>query len=466
MHTILNKWRIGEKIGFGFGLVGLLFLFVIWQYHSTLKNTIDDYQYLIGVISAKKDNVLNIELGLLNARQAEKNFLLKRQPGSSLAVSQQIQKTLHIVEDFSEIDASSKQEAESFKVNLVNYLEHFTIVESAWSKKELDEDSGLQGSFRNSIHALEEMISGMQHDKIYIDLLQLRRREKDYLLRGDERYVDLTLNIIQSIQKQIESSTFNPDDKHKFLNLLTNYENNFIALVEQNNHINSVVITMENVATDVSNLVNRNVERNNQLMDEMTFNIKKSSSEREIFMLWLAIFAIALGVYIAVTITIRIVKPLRKMATILKQLTFTEVVEKMPYQAEGRDEVNAMAGSLNILADHRKRFINWWESSMDESNACTRVENKLEDLCNNKVDSLPELQKIQSELMDALTAKKQLLLSEHQEIQKCNDDIIKLAAILDHPSLPREDMDNVAINIRYKANLINKSLEMISYRKQ
>ena len=465
MHTILNKWRIGEKIGFGFGLVGLLFLIVIWQYHSTLKNSLDDYQYLIDSISAKKDNVLNIELGLLNARQAEKNFLLKRQPGSSLAVSQQIQKTLHIVENFSEIDASSKQESESFKVNLVNYLEHFKVVESAWRRKGLDENSGLQGSFRNSAHALEEMISSMQHDKIYIDLLQLRRREKDYLLRGDERYVDLTLDIVQSIQKQIESSTFDPDNRHTFLNLLTNYENDFTALVEQNNHINNVVITMENVATDVSNLVNRNVERSNQLMDEMAFNIKKSFSEREVFMLWLVIVAIALGVYIAVTITIRIVKPLRKMVTILKQLTFTEVVDKMPYQAEGRDEVNAMAGSLNILADHRKRFITWWESSMDESDACTRFENKLEDLSNNEVDSLQELQEIQSELMDALAEKKQLLLSEHQEIQNCNDEILRLVAILDHPSLPRQDIDDVANNILYKANLINKSLEMVSYRK-
>lgn len=317
MNTILNKWHIEGKIGFGFSLVALLFLFVIWQYHSALRNTIDDYQYLIDEISAKKDNVLNIELGLLNARQAEKNFLLKRQLGSSLVVSQQIQKTLHIVEAFSEIDASSKQEAESFKVNLMNYLEHFNIVESAWRIKGLDENSGLQGSFRVSVHALEEIISGMQYDKLYIDLLQLRRREKDYLLRGDERYVALTLNIVRSIQKRIESSNFDPNSKYKFLNLLTNYENDFTALVEQNNHINNVVITMENVATNVSNLANQNVERSNQLMDEMAFNIKKSSSEREIFMLWLVVFAIALGVYIVVTI---IVNPLRKMVTILKHL--------------------------------------------------------------------------------------------------------------------------------------------------
>ena len=36
MGTLARKLRIGEKIGFGFGIVGLLFLGVVWQYHDTL----------------------------------------------------------------------------------------------------------------------------------------------------------------------------------------------------------------------------------------------------------------------------------------------------------------------------------------------------------------------------------------------------------------------------------------------
>ena len=40
----MGKWsrslRIGEKIGFGFGIVGLLFLGVIWGYHSTLQQAL------------------------------------------------------------------------------------------------------------------------------------------------------------------------------------------------------------------------------------------------------------------------------------------------------------------------------------------------------------------------------------------------------------------------------------------
>lgn len=46
----MGKWfrqlRIGKKIGFGFGIVGLLFLGVIWGYHSTLPQALTDYRQL------------------------------------------------------------------------------------------------------------------------------------------------------------------------------------------------------------------------------------------------------------------------------------------------------------------------------------------------------------------------------------------------------------------------------------
>lgn len=54
MGKLASKLRIGEKIGFGFGLVGLLFLGVIWQYHSTLQQSLVDYQHLQDHFGAKK----------------------------------------------------------------------------------------------------------------------------------------------------------------------------------------------------------------------------------------------------------------------------------------------------------------------------------------------------------------------------------------------------------------------------
>ena len=43
MGNLFNKLRLGETIGLSFGLVGLFFLGVIWQYHSILEQSLVDY---------------------------------------------------------------------------------------------------------------------------------------------------------------------------------------------------------------------------------------------------------------------------------------------------------------------------------------------------------------------------------------------------------------------------------------
>jgi len=49
-----SKLRIGEKLGLGFGLVGLLFVGVLWHYQQTLGAVLDDYRQLHDVFERRK----------------------------------------------------------------------------------------------------------------------------------------------------------------------------------------------------------------------------------------------------------------------------------------------------------------------------------------------------------------------------------------------------------------------------
>lgn len=50
-------------------------------------------------------------------------------------------------------------------------------------------DWGLFGEWRQAIHSVEIAVSGKSHTKLHEEILQLRRLEKDYLLRRDENYL-------------------------------------------------------------------------------------------------------------------------------------------------------------------------------------------------------------------------------------------------------------------------------------
>ena len=462
MNIIINQLRIGEKMALGFGLVGIIFLVVIWQYHSTLKQSLNNYASLNSIYSNNKDRVLSIENNLLMARQFEKDFLLNRNIDDSQKVNQYINHSLNAGKRVLKSANSSAEHTTLYQEKLQNYLNHFHLVKNAWIKKGLNENSGLQGAFRKAVHALEAMIKQVNNNKIYVNLLQLRRHEKDYLLRGKQKYIDRVLNTIETIQQQLEASQFSVNDRAQFVNLLRNYQRNFTALVEQNDQIIIMVNEMEQVAIEVSKLVNQKVIEHNKIWLEKTKQINVLSAQKTTLMLWMVVIGTVLGFIFAFNITIRIVRPLRKMAAVLEKLTYSEYIEKMPYQPGGRDEVNDMAGSLNILCDHRKNFIDWWKNSMNETETCQQLEKIIGHLSDKDQDYSEELKQIKADLVDLLAEKKQLLSKEYQEIKDYNFDIINQSALISHASIPRNDMDKAATSINYNANLIQKKLAMLS----
>ena len=73
-----SKLRIGEKIGVGFALVGLLFVGVVWHDHRTLRAVLGDYHQLQAVFEVRKSLALEMEIEMAAARDAEKSFLIQR----------------------------------------------------------------------------------------------------------------------------------------------------------------------------------------------------------------------------------------------------------------------------------------------------------------------------------------------------------------------------------------------------
>jgi hypothetical protein len=82
VEKVWSQFRIGEKIGLGFAVVGLLFAGVVWHYHQTLQSVLGDYQQLQSVFEVRKSLALEIEIEMAAARDAEKDFLIQRRSTS------------------------------------------------------------------------------------------------------------------------------------------------------------------------------------------------------------------------------------------------------------------------------------------------------------------------------------------------------------------------------------------------
>lgn len=562
MGRLASKLRIGEKIGFGFGLVGLLFLGVIWQYHNTLQQSLTDYQRLQDVFGAKKSHALTIENGMLQAQRAEKDFLIYRDEAYVQEVARHVMQVLGDATELKAIDEPAAQTADRIAELMNTYHQRFQTIVEAWRKKGLDHNSGLQGAFRNTVHELEAMAGHLKAGRLYLQLLQirrgekdlglrreeqyrtnvlhlveefkekiaaseleneiktqllqetetyretfevyaatvlkneeihggkgpfrqaahrleslltshyvpdlernilqLRRREKDYLLRDDKKYVDLALQELEHIQAQVDASTIAVDDKDQFLNLLENYQKDFLTLVEQNDQIVRLTEEMHKAVSEITPLVNENLDNANQMMNQVAASINASSRANARLMLWIVAVATLLGIFFAVSITLRIARPLRKMAGLLDRLAYEEPTERMPFISGGRDEVNAIAESVNTMADHKARFIAWWKTSMQEADACQKLEKSLA-ATSKEAGPSTELRDAERELWVAITAKRELLSEQHHEISRLNAEIVEnTARLLNEIHIGETEM--AINNISHSAHSIQNILEMASFQ--
>ena len=566
MGEFASRLRIGEKIGFGFGLVGLLFLGVIWQYHNTLQGSLADYQRLQDVFGAKKSHALAIENSMLEARGAEIDFLNRRDEAFAHEVTLHVEHVLLDTEELRKIDDSAAQTANRIAELINTYHQRFQTIAEAWRKKGLDHNSGLQGAFRNTVHKLESMAGQLKVDRFYLQLLQirrgekdlglrreeqyrtkvlhlvedfkgnvstselenqvkaklleeietyretfevyahvvltneeihggkgpfrqaahrlesilnahyvpdlernilqLRRREKDYLLRNDTKYVDMALQELELIHAQVDESMIASEDKAQFIDLMKNYQIDFLALVEQNKRIDYLTEEMHEAVSEIIVLVKENVNNANQMANQVAASINASSKTNARLMLWIVTVATLLGIFFAVAITLRIARPLRQMAGLLDRLAYEEPTERMNFFSGGRDEVNAMAESVNTMANHKARFIAWWEASMREADSCERLKKVLTSALKNKAEPSTELRDAEEKLEKAVLAKRVLLFEQCKDILRLNGRVVESAERLGKGPIGEIETE-IAINtILHSANSMQNILQLATFQSQ
>ena len=227
MARFSSKLRIGEKLGLGFGLVGLLFVGVVWHYQQTLGAVLDDYRQLHDVFERRKSLAFEIEIDMAAAREAELNFLSQRKEQFAAKVELHLHDLRKNVALLAAVDEQSRQTATELEALTATYEAAFRAVADAWRSMGLDENSGLQGNFRERIHRLHDLSGNYNVDRLYTTLLQIRRSEKDLALRRDPVYRDRVRRLVVEFRQLVETSALQPAVKEKLLAELGVYTRTF-----------------------------------------------------------------------------------------------------------------------------------------------------------------------------------------------------------------------------------------------
>jgi methyl-accepting chemotaxis protein len=306
-------------------------------------------------------NVDGLYLLLLQSRRGEKDLGLRREPRYLERVRTLTSEMASAVEA-SELAAPMKarllEEVAAYRAALEDYADDVLAGEAI---------EGGKGPFRDAAHRIEALLSSHHVPGLEAEILQMRRREKDYLLRGDAAYVDMVQGIADGIRQRIDASAVEEDQKDALLGLLEGYRRDFLSLVEQDRRIAQLTEEMYRAVNRITPLAEANLADASTAMQTHGSEMAEASAKRTRLAAAIALAAALLGAALAALITNRIVRPLRRMAGLTDRMTRENPSERIPTDPIGRDEVNAMAIALNTLADHRAKLLRWWRSSMKEA---------------------------------------------------------------------------------------------------
>ncbi|CAK0743267.1 methyl-accepting chemotaxis protein [Gammaproteobacteria bacterium] len=253
-----HNLKISIKIGLGFCLVVVLFLGVIAQYHTTLTRTLTIFQEeILGWKEVEKSDAFELQILMLQARRAEKDFLLRKDQkyidavkGSVTAIQQTTGKILEAAQKHN--DTSSATIGSEIKKNIETYLSSFLDLAQREVEKGLDHKSGLQGKFRESAHNMEQAIKRYDTEEIYVVLLRMWRAEKDYRLQREEKYIHFIEQQAKLLSNSINESVLPAEFKKELGTKADQYLTNLREFAKQTSNKTMVTVDrLSDIASDI-----------------------------------------------------------------------------------------------------------------------------------------------------------------------------------------------------------------------
>ncbi|AZZ97123.1 HAMP domain-containing sensor histidine kinase [Pseudoalteromonas sp. R3] len=176
------------------------------------------------------DHLFKLQTQIQRLLDQEERFVIERQKASLLSIDDY---RYAYRDSFNELVAllmTDHQHLELlFKLDeqVNQFAELYEQLASMQALLGYDKDDGVYGEFRSKAHALQALAKEAQDPQLEILLLELRRREKDFLLRLDRNYLNLHGDLILQAKNRIRTQF--PDRAEAFLLTLEHYQNGFVV---------------------------------------------------------------------------------------------------------------------------------------------------------------------------------------------------------------------------------------------
>lgn len=315
---------------------------------------------------------------LMQARHEEKSFLLERNPNSVLAIDAAIASSTETLQNIQKIaqDPQVKQSAQDAAGQIGKYKAALHEVVELTTKKGLTLDTGLLGDLRTAAHDVEKIVNDQGLAELSVVMLSCRRHEKDYLLRGDEKYIEEISKCVAEFNKQMVAFSLPQDVQSKAADLWKKYVERMKAIAqidkeirEKQSRMSDAAAGMEKAVAQIADAAAKDIGNVTSATSDVLYAIR-------IVIIWVAIATMVVGCLIAFVSSNSVTRPLRKIIAVLTAstgkvtLASKQVAQSSQSMAEG---ASVQASSLEETSASLEEIASMTRQNADNARQATAM---------------------------------------------------------------------------------------------
>jgi len=341
--------------------IAMLVMLLVIIFQSQTMQTLNAITSITGSLNAK-------ELGM---RKDEKDFLAYKQQKSldkfEKKYSDMQQGVMALKMHYEDLNVDQNKLLK-FESLAKQYKKDFDHVVSLQREIGLHPKDALYGELRAAVHAVEELLHEHETYQLLADMLQLRRNEKDFMLRRDLKYLAKFENNIAQFNQDISSSDLPDSIKSDIKSMLITYQNKFSELVKKSEELG--------LSMDLGALgkMRKSIKSTDAMFEKMLNEAKEmtESTSNNAKVSAFTIFGISLLIVMSlVYLTSRsIIVPINEVCQTIHKIRGRNDLS-LSICEKGHDEVSAMTHDFNGLISDFKTLIFEVNSALTTLNTAT-----------------------------------------------------------------------------------------------
>jgi len=344
-------------------IISGLFLLAMLVLVSLVYNSIEHIKHL----KDGSQQISTLEIDLLMLRRNEKDFLsrkLVKYQDKFINNSQIFKADLLHANQLLTGEGIAVKKLTDFSTLLNNYQDKFHQLVTLQKLIGLNPKDGLYGELRAAVHQAEKEIVALEQYQLFSAMLMLRRHEKDFMLRQQDKYLtkfnkqfDKTINLLQQ-------QNFPFIKQNAIQQLLQSYRLHFINLTASQTKMG--LTPSSGVLGELRTIAHNSEQQLDKIKQQLIEKIDKKI-DHIYLRLYVVTFFITLLTLLAVILTVR---SIRQRITAINEIIVGFAQGKVSLHNKlvvgGKDEITTLANNFNHFIDNIHTSVLSIISSVDQ----------------------------------------------------------------------------------------------------